>query len=190
VTLFEPKRTASESTDQPAADDDGSNVSGGLRKIAMVVAIGGLAYLAIRRSRGEARSVERIRNRVAAAVETRGVRTDGSADSGQPEPGGVGVPSGASDGDSGSVEASESASGAETGETADESEPAGDERRADGSVDDEPVEGAETAVDEMDDAHEHPTEPGTMDVDRDVVEEAVDDEAVEDEDESTKEFEE
>lgn len=177
MTLFEPKRTASESTDQPAADDDGPNVSGGLRKIVMVVAIGGLAYLAIRRSRSEARSGERIRNRVAAAVDPSGVGPDGSTNRGQPAAGGVGVPSNASDGDSGSVEGSRS--GVETDETVEKSEPAGDE-----SGDDEPVEDAETAVDEMEDAHDHPTEPGTMDVDRDVVEEAVDDEAVDDANES------
>lgn len=166
MTLFEPTRSASKSTDQPAAVDRGANVSGGLRKMAMVVAIGGLAYLALRRSRREPRSVERIRNRVAAAVETRGVRTDGSADRGQPEPGGVGVPSGASDGDSGSVEASGSAD--DTPDT-DAAEPA----------EHEPVDDVGGAVDEVEDAHQHPTEPGTMEVDEDVVDEVADDESAE-----------
>ncbi|AQL43189.1 hypothetical protein BV210_10875 [Halorientalis sp. IM1011] len=189
MTLFE---SEAKSTDQPTASDSGSNVSGGLRKIVMVVAIGGLAYLAIRRSRSEARSGERIRTRVAAAVDPSGAGPDGTTDRGQPASGGVGVPSSASDGDSGSVEGS--GSGGQTDDTVEESEPTGntriddepgdDESGDDESVTDEPIEDAETAVDEVEDADEHPTEPGTMDVDRDVVEEAVDDEAVDDANES------
>lgn len=184
MPLFEPSH---EPSDQSTAGERGSNVSGGLRKIAMAVAIGGLAYLALRRSRSESRAGGRIRNRVAATVETREIRTDGATDSGQPEPGGVGVPSSASDGDSGSVEAPESAAETDAGggepaetEPTDESGPTADELIGDESADGEPVEGAETAVDEVDDAHEHPTEPGTMDVGRDVVEEAIDDGAVDD----------
>jgi hypothetical protein len=190
VTLFEPTATP---TDQSTDSDSDSNVSGALRKLGMVAVIAGFAYLALRRSRGQARSGERIRNRVAAAVETGGIRTDGSTERGQPKSGGVGVPDAASDGDSGSVEGSVSA--AETGGTVDETgrtdesgpvedEPTDAGSMADEPMDDEPVEGAETAVDEMEDADEHPTEPGTMDVDRDVVEEAVDDETESDGSES------